>query len=415
MDASEDVIPHIYYLAAVVALLPLFLKMRSTIRARHESLLRVASLLLVMAFLVLASAAPQSIALINRTTGVTNIAAPWVYSLLTAFSACCLLMLTAWRDGTTASAGRVMRWVIAVYSLVIVALWVLFALGDPAVERLRDFDTYYADEPYLREMITLYIVAHTVANTVNFVLLWSWERRVRRVDAWLRTGLLLMGTGYIATLAFNGFKLTAVVGRWGGHDLDWLSTQAAPLAGAIGSILVGAGFLVPHAGQAAYEFWRAALRHRRLLPLCRLLKEHVPTGPSTLVGKPDIHTSLTIREKEIRDSLYTLAPFLDHELHRRARRAALDPDPLLWELLGRRLTPREAEGVAGAVAVSAAIAARAEDPGRGAEWRSPDNLLRDVEAVSGALRRPSIVEAVRRSAAARSESTPAAWNDTPAP
>ncbi|WP_410534812.1 MAB_1171c family putative transporter [Streptomyces sp. KL2] len=415
MDASEDVIPHIYYLAAAVALLPLFLKMRSIIRARHESLLRVVSLLLIMAFLVLASAAPQSIALINRTAGVANIAAPWVYSLLTAFSACCLLMLIAWRDGISPAANRAMRSVIVVYSLVIVALWVLFALGDPDVERLRDFDTYYANEPYLREMIMLYIVAHTVADIVNFVLLRSWEHRVRHVDAWLRAGLLLMGAGYIITLGFNGLKLAAVIGRWSGHDLDWLSTQAAPLLGAAGSIVIGAGFLIPHAGQAAHEFWRAGLRHRRLLPLYRLLKQHVPAGPSTLVGKPDIHTSLTIREKEIRDSLYILAPYLDHELHRRARRAVLDPDPVLGEALGRRFAPREAEGVAGAVAVVAAIAARAEDPDRGAEWRSPDNLLRDIEAVSRALRHPGTVETVRRNVAARPESAPTAWNDTPAP
>ncbi len=412
MDASEDIVPYLYYLAAGFALLPLLLKVRSIIRAGHDALLRVVSTMLALAVLVLASAAPQSIAAINRATGVPNIAAPWVYSLLTAFSAACLMMLIAWRNGITPATNRVMRWVIAVYSLVIVALWVLFALGAPNVERLRDLDTYYANAPYLREMIALYLVAHTAANLVTCGLICSWERRVRHVDAWLRAGLLFMGTGYIATLAFDGLKLAAVIGRWVGYDLDWLSTRAAPLAGAIGAGVTGAGFLIPHAGQAAYEFWQAKIRYRRLVPLYRLLKEHAPAGPPALVPHPDIHTSLTILEKEIRDSLHILAPYLDHDLRRRAHQTVLDPDPALRKALGRRLTPQDADGIAGAVAITAAIAARAEDPEKNPEWVSPEDLLRDAVTISTALRHPDLVNLVRRSAAVRTESAPT-WNTTP--
>jgi len=414
MDVSEDIVPHLYYLAAGVALLPLLLKVRSIIRAWHESLLRAVGGMLVLAVLVLASAAPQSIALVNRTTGVPNLAAPWVYSLLAAFSASCLMLITAWRNGITPTTNRVMRWVTAVYSLVIVALWVLFALSDPDVERLRDFDTYYATTPYAREMIVLYLLAHTVASIVTSVLIWSWERRVRH-DAWLRAGLLLMGVGYIATLGFDGLKLTAVVSRWNGHDLDWLSSQAAPLAGGVGATLAGVGFIIPHAGQAVYELWQAKIRYRRLVPLYRLLKEHVPAGPSALITNPDVHTSLTIIEKEIRDSLYALTPYLDHDLRHRAHQKVLAPDPALKKVLGRHVTPRDAGGIAGAVAITAAIAAREEDPDKDAEWVGPDGLLRDIVTISKALRHPSIVETVRRSAAVRSESAPITCNNTPAP
>ncbi len=44
-----------------------------------------------------------------------------------------------------------MRGVVSVYAGVIVALWVLFALADVPVERLRDLDTYYANTPFMRE------------------------------------------------------------------------------------------------------------------------------------------------------------------------------------------------------------------------------------------------------------------------
>ncbi len=66
------------------------------------------------------------------------------------------------------------RWVVAVYSGVIVALWVLFALADAHVERIRDLDTYYANTPFMREEIVLYLLAHTVACLITSKLIWNW-------------------------------------------------------------------------------------------------------------------------------------------------------------------------------------------------------------------------------------------------
>ena len=111
--------------------------------------------------LVFFFAAPPTIGEVNDVIGITNFSAPLVYCLLTAFSAACLVLIVNWRGGPPEETRRVSRrWVIG-YSVVIVALVVLFVLGDTPVERLVDFDTYYANEPFVREMIVLYLVALT--------------------------------------------------------------------------------------------------------------------------------------------------------------------------------------------------------------------------------------------------------------
>ncbi|WP_316311348.1 hypothetical protein, partial [Clavibacter michiganensis] len=147
-----------------------------------------------------------------------------------AFCACCLLLIITWRNGLSDRSPRTrraMRGVVAAYSGVIIAMWVLFALAEVPVERLRDLDTYYATTPYMRELIVLYLLAHTTAALVTNWLIWNWIR-TDGLDAWLRWGLKCLGVGYTLQLIFDAAKVTAVVARWTGRNLDWLSTAVAP-------------------------------------------------------------------------------------------------------------------------------------------------------------------------------------------
>ncbi|MEU9442497.1 MAB_1171c family putative transporter [Streptomyces sp. NPDC048304] len=389
-----------FWIPTAVLAVALVIKLPSIVRMWRDPLLRAVGGLLLFACAVFVFAAPRTVAWTNRVTGVPNISAPWVYSLLTALCASWLLLITAWRNGRSDAARtrRTTRWVVSVYAGVVLALWVLFALADVPVERLRDLDTYYATTPFMREEILLYLVAHTVACSITARLIWNWIR-TDGLDAWLRWGLRLLGVGYATNLCFDAAKLTAVVARWTGHDLDWLSTNVAPAGACVSASLVAAGFIVPHVGQYLHERWHVRLRHRALRPLYQLMRtvtgEREPFAPHA-----PAELRLIRRETFIRDALLQLSRHLDENLRTRAYDAAL--------ALG--FAPGRARALA--AAVSLLDAAGGERPARAEAAGSPSGpdtayLLQEIQAVSQALRHTDEITAVRARAAAPAESVPA--------
>jgi hypothetical protein len=409
-----------FWLPTVVLAAALAIKLPSILKLWRDPLLRAVGGLLVFACAVFVFAAPKTIAWTNRVTGVPNIAAPWVYSLLTALSASWLLLIIAWRNGGTersAQTRRATRWVVSVYAGVVVALWVLFALADVPVERIRDLDTYYANTPFMREEILLYLLAHTVACSITARLIWNWIR-TDGLDAWLRWGLRFLGVGYATNLLFSAAKLTAVAARWTGHDLDWLNTNLAPSAACIAATLVAIGFIVPHAGQYLQERWLVRRRHRSLKPLSRLMR--TVTGsrePFALRATPELR--LIRRETFIRDALLQLSRHLDEDLRGRAYDAALalGHERGRAQALAAAVTILDAgdAGVAGERAADADGAGSRSGPSGPSgpsglsglsEPSEPDTtyLLREIQAVSEVLRRPDEITAVRARAAAPAES-----------
>ncbi|AOR34538.1 hypothetical protein BFF78_28940 [Streptomyces fodineus] len=389
-----------FWIPTAVLTAALAIKLPSIIRMWRDPLLRAVGGLLLFACAVFVFAAPRTIRWTNRVTGVPNISAPWVYSLITALCASWLLLIIAWRNGRSdaAQTRRVTRWVVAVYAGVVVALWVLFALADVPVERTRDLDTYYANTPFMREEILLYLLAHTVACSITARLIWNWIR-TDGLDAWLRWGLGLLGAGYATNLFFDAAKLTALVARWTGHDLDWLSTNLAPAGACVSATLVAVGFIVPHVGQYLHERWHVRLRHCGLAPLYQLMRtvtgEREPFAPHA-----PAELRLIRRETFIRDALLQLSRHLDEDLRARSYDSAL--------ALG--FEPDRARALAAAVtlldAAGGARPLRADGTGSPS---GPDTayLLQEIQAVSGALRHPDEITAVRARAAAPAESVPA--------
>ncbi|WP_330457657.1 hypothetical protein OIB37_12485 [Streptomyces sp. NBC_00820] len=375
----------------------LVIKLPTIIRLWRDPLLRAVGGLLLLALAVFVFCTPSTIARVNRLTGVPNISAPWCYSLLTAFCGSCLLLIVTWRNGPADRSPvtrRATRRVVSAYCGVIVALWVLFWLADAPVERLRDLDTYYATTPFMREEILLYLVAHAVACVITSRLLWNWVR-TEGLDAWLRWGLKLLGVGYVVNLVFDAAKLVAVGARWLGRNLDWLSTDLAPPVAALSAILIAVGFILPHAGQYLHDRWRIRLAHRELRPLYQLMRSATGEGvPFVLRATPELR--LIRRETFIRDVLLPLARHIDTALSERCYDAAL--------ALGH--PPRRARALARAVGILDAVDARARTPEPPDAAAAPDttHLLKEIGAVSRALRRPEDIAAVRARAAAPAES-----------
>jgi hypothetical protein len=373
----------------------LVIKLPSLVKMWRDPMLRAVGGLLLFACAVFVFATPSVIGWTNRVTGVPNIAAPLVYSLLTALCASWLLLIVAWRNGLSdrsASTRRAARWVVFAYAGVVVALWALFWLANVPVERRQDLDTYYANTPFMREEILLYLLAHTVACSVTARLIWNWVR-TEGLDAWLRWGLRFLGVGYATNLLFDAAKLTAVIARLTGNDLDWLSTYLAPSAACLSATMVAIGFIIPHGGQYLHERWRIRLAHWRLRPLYLLLRT-VNGGGAPFAPRATGELRLIRRETYIRDVLLQLSRHLDEELRERSYDAAL----------GLEFEPGRAKALAAAVTILDAVAARERAPqsDSSASPSGPDTayLLQEIQAVSRALRHRDHIEAVRSRAAA---------------
>ncbi|MFD5077723.1 MAB_1171c family putative transporter [Streptomyces sp. NPDC058371] len=391
-----------FWIPLAVLVVALAIKLPSVIKLWRDPLLRAVGGLLLLGCGVYVFASPSMLAWTNRVTGVPNFAAPVVYSLITAFCGACLLLIIAWRDGRsdrTRRTRRATRWVITAYTGVIVALWVLFAFADAPVERLRDLDTYYATTAFMREVILLYLLAHTAACVITFKLIQNWIR-TDGLDSWLRAGLRFLAVGHAVNLLYDGSKFVAVLARWTGHDLDRLSTDVAPLVACVGAVLIAVGFVLPHVGQFLQRRVRTRLGHWRLRPLYLLMRSATGCGVAFRL-RAGAELRLTRRETFIRDALLHLGRYLDEDLRRRAYDAAL----------GRGFEAAEAGALAQVVTVQDAVETKRRRGGDqvGGPLGRPDiaGLLDEIESVSRALRRTGDVEAVRESAAAMAESVPA--------
>ncbi|MFG2311511.1 MAB_1171c family putative transporter [Streptomyces sp. NPDC048566] len=312
--------------------------------------------------------APITLATVNELTGIPNFGAPLTYGMISAYSCSWVILLVVWRGGPPRLIRRMICTSVIVYGTIIATIVVLFTLADAGTERLRDLDTYYATTPYMREMIVLYLVGHGASTLVMGVVCLRW---MREVDGPLRAGLRLILVGLVFDLVgFEAAKITAVVARWLGHDLDFLSTDLAPPLVSIGAFFCSAGFMLPRLLPPAVTHWRSMNDYRRLTPLWREVR-WAATAP-----KPDPawwelpHTRLQRLEVSIHDALLALTPHFDDHVRRISLETALEDGK----------TPRQAR----VIAEAAMLAVAARQPG-GPEGtplpRSGTSRLRTIDAL----------------------------------
>ncbi|WP_172385583.1 MAB_1171c family putative transporter [Streptomyces sp. MNP-20] len=387
-----------YVAAAIAPTIALAVKSPALIRNRDSVLLRCVCTLMALAAAVLIGAAPPCVRAVNTLTGVPNFAALLVYCLMTAFSASCLVLLVHWRGGPPARVRRDSRNWIAGYTAVVLVLCALFARGDAPVERPRDLDTYYATEPFIREMIVLYLLALATAAVAMVVLCCRWMCHLR---GWPRAGLLCQVATAAGLLGYAMAKLLAVSARWAGCDTDYLSTRLAPAMAAMSLVVSSVGYILPIAGprlERAHHHWRQC---RSLAPLWREVTAHTHTrgrGQRTPCWiLPSIQ--LTDLETVIADRLLELSPYGDPAVHTVARRQALADG----------LTLREAEATAAAATIAAAVVAerahqlRQHDGprtlvGAAPAYRPFPAAHLDLVRVAQALSSSSLVDEARRRA-----------------
>ncbi|WP_053695649.1 MAB_1171c family putative transporter [Streptomyces sp. NRRL F-5755] len=302
-----------YWIPAAAGWLALASRLPALRRAPHDPLLRAVCAVFFFASSSFTLANPTLVDYVNHGTGITNAAAPLVYSLILAQSASVVVLILRWRGGPAEQVNRRGRqWSLA-YASAAAVLFLLFAAGRTPVERPVDFDTYYANTPFIREMITLYLVASMAAAVAMFVMCWRWSTRVYD-RTWLRRGLRLLVVGTVFHFGFDAARLTAVFARWAGADWDRLCL-AAPAIGAVGTLCVAVGFTLPLitervvAVRALYDSYRTL---RALRPLWETLQAAQPSG-AVSVAAPwwAVRLRLTRRITEIHDGLLALRPYYD--------------------------------------------------------------------------------------------------------
>ncbi|MGW7466982.1 MAB_1171c family putative transporter [Streptomyces xantholiticus] len=382
-----------FFIPAGFLALALLAKLPGIRKKWNDPLLRSVGWMLLVAAAVLVFAAPPTIAEVNDLTGVPNFSAPLVYVLLTVFSAACIRLIVNWQYGEDpAYVRRATLWWMVSYGLIAVLIIALFVVGDAPVERLRDFDPYYARTPYIREMILLYLLAHSVASVLMTVLCWKWSRL--DINRWLRTGLIMIVVGYSLNLGYDVCKFSAIGARWAGHNWDWLSTYIAPPMAAVSAVIIPVGFVVPLAGQRFAIMRRDWSAYRQLAPLAQEL-EDLKAGGMVELSRTDPSLRLTQREADINDAILTLHPLLDRNLRDRAYATAQE----------HGLTDADASAVAEAVMLIAAKQERARRQqaktknANTATLPEPQDLAgeppRHLLRISRLLRHPLVAELTR--------------------
>ncbi|MFD5814769.1 DUF6545 domain-containing protein [Streptomyces sp. NPDC127038] len=377
----------VFYLSGGMLLLACLLKLPALIRAKgRDWLLSSICALLLVGSGVIFSTAPTVVSYLRQLTGITNVAVPLIYILLTAFSGASIVLVLNWRGGPDVTqTRRLSRITIAVYGSCCILIAVLFSLGSTPVEQRFRFDTYYATTPFIREMIVLYIVAHAAASLTASRLCWRWSHDVHGT---LRTGLRILAAGYLMHYCvYDPAVAAAVIARWTGRDWDFL-IEIARLMTAPSAVLVAAGFMIPLLGPRGEE----AVRYWQLSPLAKALRPVQGAASPVLLTLPwwqqPLRLRLTQRQTYIADRIVACRDQCDHRIRAEALEAAL--------------AGKTAPDAAAAIAEAAMIAAAIELHRAGADHADivppepgPGHTL-DLARISRAMRTPIVRNVARR-------------------
>ncbi|MER7823387.1 MAB_1171c family putative transporter [Streptomyces sp. NPDC096097] len=377
--------------SAAALFIAMSLKLRELLGNPQDNLLRAVCALLGIAGLLFAMAAPPVLGLVNDWTGVPNLAAPLTYCIMSACDCAIIVLLIHWRGGEDPTRiRRATQWCIAAYGAVMVAIVALFVTGDAPVERLRDLDTYYANTPWIREMILLYLAAHSFAAVAMMVLCLRWARQVPGIH---RVGLLVIVAGDTITFAYDVLKYTAIAARWAGRDWDWLSTQVAFVLAGISAVFIAVGFLLPPIGQGATSRWKDFQRFRMLGPLWEEIRPELPpTSRPPLPWWNSTGLRLTQRERDIHEAVLRLSPYFDAATGRE----------VYWQAVARNAEERQAASEADAAVIARAVGTKRSDavplPVEDRWTVSSTDHIDDLLDVSSALASSAPVQAARNAA-----------------
>jgi hypothetical protein len=273
-------------------------------------------------------AAPTNITALREMTGVTNIAAPIVYSLMVAYAAAALSLVLFWRF-PTADAWRRVQWIITFYTGDIVVINILFAVSSVDVERQVDFVTYYATQPTIAAMLLAFWIPGLIGNAALAHQCWSGSRTAQLGGLrWLARGLLCYAIAVCFPVAYCIISLAAFAADWlGVRSLDPVST-VAPALSALGIFPAVLGVVLPLWGPrrpVARRWVRSWQTFYALRPLHRALRHVHPEAVSVAPGKQlDPHHRVRRQLVELNEFRLGLASYFSSDVAESAARLATE-------------------------------------------------------------------------------------------
>lgn len=366
----------LYPLCASVAWISLLFKLPALLsRARGPAATAIGFFYLFMG-LTFTISDPRVWALLDRLTGVPNLALLLSQSSVIGVAASQLAALTHWALPSDEARPRVRRqlWV---FACVLVAMAALFALAD-----LKEEDTTSAAVRYAGQgLYSVYLMLYVTAFAVTQVLLaQQCLRYARGIEGkWLSRGLRLAALGAVGGMVYSAVRYADVVARPLGMDPQrW--EFLARLGAGLGGILTLIGWSIPGWGpqiNALRRWWRHHLAHRDLYPLWAALRTANPElALDRMEGRRafrDLDFRLHRRVVEIQDGRRWLRPYQDPGVVEaatgEAASAGLTGDDLRAHV--------EAATIASALATRARVGAAAppappapatQDPGPETDW-----------------------------------------------
>ncbi|MFE2560225.1 DUF6545 domain-containing protein [Streptomyces sp. NPDC059352] len=315
------------YIPAAALGIVLVVKLPSLVRRWPSPVVRSVNAVIFLQAAAFFFSAPPTIAVINEMTGVSNFSAVLVYCTLSAYACACRVLMENWREDVEVlprTRRRVRRWIWG-HGVVTVLLIGCFVWGEAPVERQRDFETYYANTPFIREMVLLCLFSVTAAAAAAAGACWKWARDIRRefperktpAGGLLRMGLTVLAVGFLTNVTYGTAKLAAVVAAWSGRDWEPLNRAAMSFA-CLGTLLVAVGFLIPIVGPWITSQVFGPLRTLRSLgPLRRTIcRVGGPRGrmrlPTAWYAGPG--RRLTDRMTDIHDRMLELGAYCSEEV-----------------------------------------------------------------------------------------------------
>lgn len=321
----------VYGVLAVISWSAFLYKFRDLLRDWRNRELRLVCLSIATFATPFVVASPWLYVRIDRLLGITNIATLVVYCSVAICITCFLALLVSW----SSAQNRVRMWhrLIVSYAVVTVAAMItFFSLGDVSDgEHHVDFDTHYAETPYITEFLLVYQLLYTVGMVGLLKMCWRYSKVVDRV--WLRRGLRTIAAAAIAGLGYGPIKVITLV--WdlvGTSPLGTVNNVVAPMCASVSAWLFSLGFTMPAWGvgfDRARERARNYIAYRRLHPLwvalTRAFPEVVlfpdlhPDNPRRALRDDDLAFLVNRQVIEIRDGQLALQPYFDRAVAQSAR------------------------------------------------------------------------------------------------
>jgi hypothetical protein len=319
----------IYLSAAAAGIIALAFKFRHLRRQWGTPQLWAVIATIFFASVTFWCSSPQSIHMLNRATGITNFTAPLVYCLGIAFAGAMLLLAIFWRFPPAQAWPKALT-VIVAYTVAITAIPILFSVSDVSVERITDFETYYATQPTVAALLMIYIMMCGIgAGLITYGCL-KWARSDDLADRpWLRRGLRLYGIA--ALLGFISYveKFLAVVSNWVGlHWLDTANTVVPMIVALPGMLSVLGAIVLPIWGPRLpllRRWMRRWAAFWTLRPMHRSLRRVDPAVVLATRGKfLDPHHRVRRQLTELADLEWRLQRLFDPAVEETARRLGQD-------------------------------------------------------------------------------------------